>query len=215
MGEEPCLSFLPLSHAYEHTAGQFFPISIGAQIYYAEGPETLLRDMGAARPTIMTAVPRLFEVIRDRILRELRRTGGVAAIDLGTRRREDRLAWYHWPADRVLDLLVRRKVARRFGSRLKALISGGAPLPGEVGMFFAALGLRLLQGYGRSAWKTRLGRACPTTSRYRKARRRSTCRTGVWTKVTLPHMTWQLTHRADYSETPHGYRDAKQDHACH
>jgi long-chain acyl-CoA synthetase len=156
LGEEVFLSFLPLSHAYEHTAGQFFPISIGAQIYYAEGPETLLRDMGAARPTIMTAVPRLFEVMRDRILRDLRRTGGVrerlllAAIDVGTRRVEGRLAWYHWPADRLLDLLVRRKVARRFGGRLKALISGGAPLADEVGMFFAALGLRLLQGYGQT-----------------------------------------------------------------
>jgi long-chain acyl-CoA synthetase len=156
LGEEVFLSFLPLSHAYEHTAGQFFPISIGAQIYYAEGPETLLRDMSVARPTIMTAVPRLFEVIRDRILRELRRTGGVrerlflAAIDLGIRRDEGRLAWYYWPADRLLDLLVRRKVALRFGGRLKALISGGAPLADEVGMFFAALGLRLLQGYGQS-----------------------------------------------------------------
>ena len=69
LGDEVFLCFLPLSHSYEHTAGQFFPISIGAQIYYAESVEKLADNMVEARPTIMTAVPRLYETMHQRILR--------------------------------------------------------------------------------------------------------------------------------------------------
>src|SRR5262249_31799487 len=61
IGDEVFLSFLPLSHAYEHTGGQFLPIAVGAQIYYAERVETLSTNMTEAQPTIMTAVPRLYE----------------------------------------------------------------------------------------------------------------------------------------------------------
>lgn len=156
LGEEIFLSVLPLSHAYERTAGQFFAISIGAQIFYAGGPETFSRDMAAVRPTIVTAVPRLLEAIREQILLGLRRAGGLrqrlfhAALDLGAKRYEGALPWYNRPADRLMDTLVRRKVAARFGGRVKALISGGAMLPYEVGVFFTALGLRLLQGYGQT-----------------------------------------------------------------
>src|SRR3546814_14348463 len=76
LGDEVFLSLLPLSHSYEHTAGLFFPISIGAQIYYAEGPDQLAANLLEVRPTIMTAVPRLYEVLHDRILRGLERKGG-------------------------------------------------------------------------------------------------------------------------------------------
>ena len=71
MGNDVFLSFLPLSHSYEHTAGQFLPISIGAQIYYAESIDKLTDNMAEARPTIMTAVPRLYEVMHQRIQRGL------------------------------------------------------------------------------------------------------------------------------------------------
>src|SRR6185369_961531 len=71
MGNDVFLSFLPLSHSYEHTAGQFLPISIGAQIYYAESIDKLTDNMAEAKPTIMTAVPRLYEVIHQRIQRGL------------------------------------------------------------------------------------------------------------------------------------------------
>ena len=71
LGEETFLSFLPLSHAYEHTAGQFFPLLLAAQIYYGEGAEHLLRNMSEAQPTIMTAVPRLYESMHSRITRGL------------------------------------------------------------------------------------------------------------------------------------------------
>jgi len=158
LGEEVFLSFLPLTHAYEHSAGLWFPIMIGAQIYYAGGPETLATEMPEVRPTLMTAVPRLFEMLHKRILQAAVRGGGTKAklfnlaVELGTKR-------YYNPKDltlkeRAMDLvveqLVRRKVRQRFGGRLKAFVSGGAPLNQEVGLFFLALGINLLQGYGQT-----------------------------------------------------------------
>ena len=77
LDKEVFLSFLPLSHAYEHTVGQFLPIAVGAQIYYAEGTETLTANLLEVRPTIMTCVPRLYEVMRQRILNSLSRRGGL------------------------------------------------------------------------------------------------------------------------------------------
>lgn len=158
LGDEVFLSFLPLSHSYEHTAGQFFPISIGAQIYYAESIEHLASNMAEVRPTIMTAVPRLYETMRGRIVRAVERQGGLparlfqAALKLGAKRIEDpgALTLLERMADKGLDFLVRRKVAKRFGGRLKAFVSGGAPLNYEVGLFFSALGVPLLQGYGQT-----------------------------------------------------------------
>ena len=75
LGDEVFLSFLPLSHAYEHTAGQFLPIAMGAQIYYAEGADTLSTNLLEARPTILTCVPRLYEVLRQRIVPGRRAAG--------------------------------------------------------------------------------------------------------------------------------------------
>ncbi|HRY25937.1 MAG: long-chain fatty acid--CoA ligase [Geminicoccaceae bacterium] len=152
------LSFLPLSHSYEHTAGQFFPISLGAEIYYAEGVETLSTNLVEARPTILTCVPRLYEVLRQKILVGVNRQGGLQkwlfeqAIQLGTRRYEQggRLGPLDGLFDALLERLVRTKVNERFGGRLKAMISGGAPLNYDVGLFFAALGLPVLQGYGQT-----------------------------------------------------------------
>ncbi|MCB1494726.1 MAG: long-chain fatty acid--CoA ligase [Bauldia sp.] len=157
LDDEVFLSFLPLSHAYEHSAGLMFPVSIGAQIYFAERVDTLTTNLLEARPTIMTAVPRLYEVMRERILKGVTRQGGLNAwlfgttVDLGRKRYESEgmTAWQRG-LDRVVDRLVRDKVRGRFGGRLKALVSGGAPLNYEVGVFFTALGLRLLQGYGQT-----------------------------------------------------------------
>ena len=158
LGDEVFLCFLPLSHSYEHTAGMMFPISLGAEIYFAEGAETLAANMQEARPTIMTAVPRLYETMHQRILRSMERQSATRrrlfelALRVGRMRLDD-------PAslnlgDRLLDglaeALVRRKVRQRFGGRLKAMVSGGAPLNPEIGRFFLALGVRLLQGYGQT-----------------------------------------------------------------
>ena len=156
--DEVFLSFLPLSHSYEHTAGLYVPIMIGAEVYYAEGIDTLAANMVEARPTIMTAVPRLYETMQGRILRGLERAKplqrklffrtlalGRKAIDAPAEMTLlERLE--NW----LLTLLVRRKVRARFGGRLKGLVSGGAPLNPEVGLFFTALGVTILQGYGQT-----------------------------------------------------------------
>jgi len=158
LGDEVFLCFLPLSHSYEHTAGMMFPISLGAQIHFAEGADTLAANMIEARPTIMTAVPRLYETLHQRILRGLERQSAfrtklfMRALALGTKRYDDprSLTLSERVVDRVLDRLVRNKVRARFGGRLKAMVSGGAPLNPEIGRFFIALGLNLLQGYGQT-----------------------------------------------------------------
>jgi long-chain acyl-CoA synthetase len=157
LGEEVFLSFLPLSHAYEHTAGMMFPISIGAQIYFAEGAETLATNLLEARPTIMTAVPRLYETLHRRILLGVARKGGTArklfasALAIGRKRAAcEALNFGEILLDPVLDRLVRAGLRRRFGGRLKAMVSGGAPLNPEIGRFFLALGVNLLQGYGQT-----------------------------------------------------------------
>lgn len=151
------LSFLPLSHAYEHTAGQFLPMSVGAQIYYAEGIESLATNLVEAKPTVLPCVPRLYEVLRQKIITGVNRGGGLKvklfnlALSLGTERyNKGTLAPHKTVLNLALDLLVRRKVQARFGGRLKAMVSGGAPLNQEVGLFFVALGLPVLQGYGQT-----------------------------------------------------------------
>jgi long-chain acyl-CoA synthetase len=158
LGPEVFLSFLPLSHAYEHTVGQFFAIAIGAEIYYAENVERLLTNLAEARPTIMTAVPRLYESMHQRILRGVEKQGGMKeklfhqTLALGLKRQCDPrgLTFSESLFDALLERLVRDKIRQRFGGRLKAMISGGAALNVDIGRFFTALGLPILQGYGQT-----------------------------------------------------------------
>ena len=157
LGDDKFLSFLPLSHSYEHTAGMMFPISLGAEIYFAEGADTLATNLVEVRPTIMTAVPRLYETMHQRIRlgiereRGLKRTLFERAVAIGRKRLAgETLSFGERLIDPVLDRLVRDKVRARFGGRLKAMISGGAPLNPEIGGFFLALGVELLQGYGQT-----------------------------------------------------------------
>ena len=154
--DEVFLSFLPLSHAYEHSAGQFLPIGLGAQIYYAESLEKLSANIEEVRPTIMIVVPRLFEVIRARMLGLIRKQGRAAelllqrALENARRRADGGLRLADRASEFGIERLLRPKIRARFGGRLKALVSGGAPLNPEVGRFFEALGLTLLQGYGQT-----------------------------------------------------------------
>jgi len=158
LDDEVFLSFLPLSHSYEHTAGQFFPISLGAQIYYAESADKLTDNMAEVRPTLILAVPRLYEVMHQRIVRAMEKMPPIRrglfemALRLGRKRYEGlrSLSWGEMLLDLLCDILVRRKAAQRFGGRLKAFVSGGAPLNHEIGLFFTALGVRILQGYGQT-----------------------------------------------------------------
>lgn len=153
---EVFLSFLPLSHAYEHTGGQFLPIGMGGQIYYAEGLEKLAGNIEEVRPTIMVVVPRLFEVLRARIVKQIEKQSRVAcylmnqALRIGARTSGAGIRLIDKPMDFILERTLRPKIRQRFGGRVKAMVSGGAPLNPDVGRFFEAMGLTLLQGYGQT-----------------------------------------------------------------
>ncbi|WP_115367735.1 AMP-dependent synthetase/ligase [Alteripontixanthobacter maritimus] len=155
-GEERFLSFLPLSHAYEHTGGQYLPIGMGGQIYYAEGLEKLASNIEETQPTIMVVVPRLFEVLRTRIMKNIEKQGGMAltlmnkAIEIGERRSRGAMNLLDYPVDFVIERVLRPKIRAKFGGKLKAMVSGGAPLNPEVGIFFESVGLTMLQGYGQT-----------------------------------------------------------------
>lgn len=153
---ERFLSFLPLSHALEHTGGLFLPIGLGAEIWFAEGLDKLASNIEEAKPTFMIVVPRLFEVLRGRIISQIEKQGRLAnllldqALALAERRAADQRRLTDWAVERVLDLTLRPKICNRFGGRIKALVSGGAPLNPEVGAFFESMGLTMLQGYGQT-----------------------------------------------------------------
>ncbi len=155
-GDEVFLSFLPLSHAYEHSGGQFLPIGLGGQIYYAEGLEKLAGNIEEVRPTIMVVVPRLFEVLRARMLKTVEKQGKFAqallrrALNLGEKDMKGGVPIWDKPMNLFIDKTLRPKIQQRFGGRMKALVSGGAPLNPDVGIVFHSVGLTLLQGYGQT-----------------------------------------------------------------
>ena len=154
--DELFLSFLPLSHSYEHTGGQFLPIGMGAQIWYAEGLEKLASNIEEVRPTIMVVVPRLFEVLRARIIKQIEKQGRVAnylldrAQAIGRTKAAGRARLFDKPMDLILERTLRPKIRAKFGGRLKAMVSGGAPLNPNIGVFFDSMGLTMLQGYGQT-----------------------------------------------------------------
>ncbi|MEM6267116.1 MAG: AMP-dependent synthetase/ligase, partial [Pseudomonadota bacterium] len=156
LDDERFLSFLPLSHAYEHTGGQYLPISVGAEIFYSEGLEKLASNIEEVQPTMMVVVPRLFEVLRTRIIKQIDKQGKVArfmmgsALKISDKAKEGRKRKRDRPLDFVVERTLRPKIRARFGGRLKALVSGGAPLNPDVGNFFDAMGLTMLQGYGQT-----------------------------------------------------------------
>ncbi len=155
-GEERFLSFLPLSHALEHTAGLYLPIGLGADIWFAEGLDKLSSNLSEAQPTFMIVVPRLFEILREKTIKAVEKQGAAAqfllerAIRLGERQIAGRRSVKDGPVGMLLNWTLRPKVKDRFGGRIKALVSGGAPLNPEVGGFFQAMGLVMLQGYGQT-----------------------------------------------------------------
>ncbi|MEM1196829.1 MAG: long-chain fatty acid--CoA ligase [Pseudomonadota bacterium] len=153
---ERFLSFLPLSHAYEHTGGLYLPIAVEAEIYYSEGLEKLASNIEETQPTIMVVVPRLFEVLRTRIMKQIEKQGKVAnfllgnAIKIADKSREGKTRKRDKPMDLVIEKALRPKIRAKFGGRIKAMVSGGAPLNPDVGNFFEAMGLTMLQGYGQT-----------------------------------------------------------------
>jgi long-chain acyl-CoA synthetase len=156
LGDEVFLSFLPLSHAYEHSGGQFLPIGVGAQIYYAEGLEKLASNIEETRPTVMVVVPRLFEVLRARMIKAVEKQGKVPnylldkALTIGERDYGGKKRLRDAPMRLLLSRTIKPKIQARFGGRMKAMVSGGAPLNPDIGIFFQSLGITLLQGYGQT-----------------------------------------------------------------
>ena len=154
--DERFLSFLPLSHAYEHSGGQYLPIGVGAEIFYSEGLEKLASNIEETRPTIMVVVPRLFEVLRTRIMKQVEKQGKVAnfmmdnAMKIAGNARDGKKRLRDRPMDFLVEKTLRPKIRAKFGGRIKAMVSGGAPLNPEVGNFFDAMGLTMLQGYGQT-----------------------------------------------------------------
>ena len=151
------LSIIPLSHAYEHTAGFFLPILIGAEIYFNENRDQIVNDLLSVKPTLMTAVPRLYEVLHKKINIQLSTQSKITqklfykTIELGTKKfQKFDFNFKEKLQDFVLDRLVRKKIQKKFGGNLKAFISGGAALNEQVGLFFQSLGINILQGYGQT-----------------------------------------------------------------
>ena len=154
--EERFLSFLPLSHAYEHSGGQYLPIGVGAEIFYSEGLEKLASNIEETRPTLMVVVPRLFEVLRTRIMKQVEKQGKVAnfmmdtALKIAGNSKDGKKRLRDKPLDFLVEKTLRPKIRAKFGGRVKAMVSGGAPLNPEVGNFFEAMGITMLQGYGQT-----------------------------------------------------------------
>jgi len=148
------LTWLPLSHSYEHTV-QYVQISLGAKIYYAENLEKLLLNMAVAKPTIMTAVPRFYQNLYTKISLNFLKQKGFKkkmienTILLGTKNlNKEKLNIKEKIINFLCEILVRRKIKKQFGGKLKAFVSGGGALDQKIGEFLNSIGLPTLQGYG-------------------------------------------------------------------
>ncbi len=148
------LTWLPLSHSYEHTV-QFVQILIGAKVFYAESLEKLLTNMSEAKPTIMTAVPRFYQNLFNKIYINFNKQKGIKkklinlTIEFGTKKlKKIKLKYHEKLIDFFCEALVRKKVKKQFGGNLQAFVSGGGALDRKIGEFLNSIGLPTLQGYG-------------------------------------------------------------------
>jgi len=151
---ERFISFLPLSHSYERMAGLYFPLLIGAEIYFCSSLDKLMNEVKEIKPTIFSGVPRLFENIFKKIKSQINKAGFLKRIILNIcfngfeANPPDKLRKYL--SQIFIFLFLRTAVRRIFGGNIKALISGGAALSPQIGLFFNKIGLTLLQGYGQT-----------------------------------------------------------------
>ena len=148
------LTWLPLSHSYEHTV-QFVQIVVGAKVFYAESIDKLIKNMSDCSPEIMTAVPRFYQNLYQKINVAFEKTKGLKkliinqTIYLGKKKlNKQKFSLAESWTNFICEKLVRKKIKNQFGSNLKAFISGGGALDKEVGSFLNAIGLPTLQGYG-------------------------------------------------------------------
>ena len=148
------LTWLPLSHSYEHCV-QFLQIAVGAKVFYAEKIEKLLDNISEAKPTVMTAVPRFYQNLYNKINMNLKKQTGLkaklieATLRLGRKKLlNQKMTFTEKLLNFIVDKLVRKKIKKQFGGNLKAFVSGGGALDKEIGEFLNAVGLPTLQGYG-------------------------------------------------------------------
>jgi long-chain acyl-CoA synthetase len=148
------LTWLPLSHSYEHCV-QFLQVAVGAKVFYAEKIEKLLENISEAKPTIMTAVPRFYQNLYNKINMNLKKQTGFkaklinATIRLGKKELLNKeMTFSEKLINFIGDKLVRKKIKKQFGGNLKAFVSGGGALDKEIGEFLNSIGLPTLQGYG-------------------------------------------------------------------
>jgi long-chain acyl-CoA synthetase len=148
------LTWLPLSHSYEHCV-QFAQIAVGAKVFYAEKIEKLLENISEAKPTIMTAVPRFYQNLFNKININLKKQTGFksklieATLRLGKKKLlNQKMTFSEKLLNFMVGILVRKKIKKQFGGKLKAFVSGGGALDKEIGEFLNSIGLPTLQGYG-------------------------------------------------------------------
>ena len=148
------LTWLPLSHSYEHTV-QFVQISLGAKVYYAESLDKLIPNMSVAKPTIMTAVPRFYQNLYNKISLNFSKLEGLKkklitnTLKLGAKKlKKENLNFGEKISNFLCEILVRKKIKKQFGGELQAFVSGGGALDQKIGEFLNSIGLPTLQGYG-------------------------------------------------------------------
>ena len=148
------LTWLPLSHSYEHTV-QFAQITVAAKVYYAESIDKLIKNMSDCSPEIMTAVPRFYQNLYQKINASFDKAKGLKkilinkTIELGEKKlNRKKFSLSENLINFICEKLVRKKIKKQFGGNLKAFISGGGALDKEVGSFLNSIGLPTLQGYG-------------------------------------------------------------------
>ncbi len=148
------LTWLPLSHSYEHTV-QFVQISLGAKVYYAESLDKLIPNMSIAKPTIMTAVPRFYQNLYNKISLNFSKLSGFKkslienTLKLGLKNlKKENLNFGEKISNFLCEILVRKKIKKQFGGELQAFVSGGGALDQKIGEFLNSIGLPTLQGYG-------------------------------------------------------------------
>ncbi len=148
------LTWLPLSHSYEHTV-QFVQISVGAKIFYAESIEKLIKNMNDCKPQLMTAVPRFYQNLYQKINASFNKASGLKKklifkmLELGKKKiKKQDFSFMEKILDNLLEKIVRKKIKSQFGGELKTFVSGGGALDKDVGIFLNAIGLPTLQGYG-------------------------------------------------------------------
>ena len=153
------LSILPLSHAYERTGGFLLPIYIGGEIYFSNNRDQLLNDLQFVNPTLMVAVPRLYDVLLKKISNSIKSKNKIIKylfeknLILGNKKyKNESLNVKDKFLDFIIDLTIRKKIKKIFGKNLMAFVSGGAALKQNAAIFFFSMGIKILQGYGQTEY---------------------------------------------------------------